>query len=40
MRLLAELQGLEERVRRLRDGIERVLARTESGFNEAVDLRV
>ena len=26
MRLLAELQALEERLRRLRDGIERVLA--------------
>jgi hypothetical protein len=26
MRLMAELQGLEERLRRLRDGIERVLA--------------
>jgi hypothetical protein len=26
MRLLAKLQGLEERLRRLRDGIERVLA--------------
>jgi hypothetical protein len=26
MRLIAELQALEERLRRLRDGIERVLA--------------
>jgi hypothetical protein len=30
MRLLAELQALEERLRRLRDGIEKVLAEDNS----------
>jgi hypothetical protein len=30
MRLLAELQALEERLRRLKDGVERVLAEDET----------